>query len=196
MKKSMLYAVFAAFMMLTLTACNSNPPSNATSDSISQTSNTSAETKSEEKTEPEKSESEPVALGTSQALGDWSITASRIDFKNEIPDGYVSFSPDEGNVYASIGVTVTNNGKSAANFLPNFGLNDDIRAKIIYNGEYEYTPTQLLAYSKDILNTSLNPLTSKEGELNFEVPQAVSNGTEPLILIFSQGDEAISYTLR
>ena len=35
------------------------------------------------KIEPETSESEPVDLGTSQTLGDWSITASTIDFKNE-----------------------------------------------------------------------------------------------------------------
>lgn len=66
----MLYAVFAAFITLTLIACDSNPLSHAASDSISQTSNTSAETNSEEKIEPETSESEPVDLGTSQTLGD------------------------------------------------------------------------------------------------------------------------------
>lgn len=108
----------------------------------------------------------------------------------------MKFDPDSGNQYAVVSMTVENTGKTSASFLPTFSMNEDVSAKIIYNKDYEYSATQLLGYDLDLHDSSLNPLTSKSGNIAFEVPAAVVTGSESIVIVFSQGDDSIEFTLR
>ncbi len=92
--------------------------------------------------------------------------------------------------------TAENTGKEADTFLPSFGLNDDVSAKVLYGDGYEFSLTQLLGYSKDLINSTINPLSSKEGDIAFELPNSVADSTEPLIIEFSSGNNNVDFALR
>ena len=80
--------------------------------------------------------------------------------------------------------------------MPSFGMADDIAAKILYGDGYEFTQTQLLGYSNSIMDSTINPLSSKTGDLAFELPDSVADSTEPLILQISAGSESINFSVR
>lgn len=61
----------------------------------------------------------PLAVGKAGTLGDWSVTVTKVQMKDSVSDNqYMSFKPEEGSKYLLVDVTITNNGKSAATFLP------------------------------------------------------------------------------
>ena len=142
------------------------------------------------------STADTIQIGEAGVLGDWGITASDAQYLDSIPDGYGSFSPDDGNKYLVVSISVTNNGKSASNFLPSFGMNNDVRAKILYGDGYEFSTTQLLGYSRNLHNESLNPLSTKEGDVVFEIPNNIADSSEELILCFSAGNSELNIKIR
>ena len=146
-------------------------------------------------TKPE-SNDEVIEIGTEGTLGDWSITATATDTVDSIPDGYGSFSPDEGNKYFVVSLSITNNGKAADTFLPSFSLSDDIRTKILYGDGYEFSSIQLLGYSRSLYDETLNPLSSKEGDVIFTIPDNVASSEDELILQFTMGKNALSIKVR
>ena len=155
------------------------------------------ESESETETEPAETEAQPHALGETITLGDWSITASAMNFSKIISvNEWMQYTADEGNQYLTVTGTVTNQAKQAESFLPSFNMGDDVSARVIFGDGYEFSNTMLVGYDRSLADVSLNPLASKEGDIAFEVPDSVVNSTESLTLIFELGAEQVSYRLR
>ncbi|WP_125143688.1 hypothetical protein [Clostridium transplantifaecale] len=96
----------------------------------------------------------------------------------------------------AIDITATNNGKNAATFLPSFNMGDDISVKLLNQGEYEFTASNLLGYCKSLYDTSVNPLSTKSGMIAFEVPDSVASADEELVLVISAGKDALQIKVR
>ena len=92
-----------------------------------------------------------------------------------------SFSPkEEGNTYLQVFVTD----------------GDDVIAKVLYSDGYEFTASNLLGYTNDLHDSSINPLSSKTGEIVYEIPSQVADSEEALLLQFSSGNESVTFNLR
>lgn len=59
-----------------------------------------------------------------------------------------------------------------------------------------FSAANLLGYSKDLHDTSLNPLQSKSGSMAFEISDSVANAADELILEFQSGSKALDYKVR
>lgn len=139
---------------------------------------------------------EALEMGSEAELGDWTISVSGFEFADRIDNTYSYFEPGDGNKYAVVSVSVANNGTEADSFLPSFGFGDDVGAKILYDGQYQYSSTQLLGYDEDLHDEFLNPLSSATGVIIFEMPEVVASGSEPLQIIFDAGSENVTFDLR
>lgn len=192
-------AVFSAMVMLfSLSACGGTENTPASNSSTNTSSADSSQLASQSLDTDESGSQESYAIGETATLGDWEITVTACDFKDKISDssGYGQFAPDDGNKFIVISASITNNGKQSETFLPSFATNTDISAIINYNGGYEYQMTNLLGLDSMLVDSSMNPLTSKSGIIVFEAPDAVVSGSESLILQFSAGEEIVSFALR
>ena len=151
-------------------------------------------------TETEKAEEESTiyAINDVAVLKDWEISVTDMQIVESIPSGeYMKFDPQEsGNKFAQVFVTVNNKGKAADSFLPSYGFGDDVNAKILYGDGYEFSATNLLGYSNELHDTSINPLSSKTGEIVFEVPEAVTSSEDELIIEFSAGQDSVKFKIR
>ncbi len=47
-----------------------------------------------------------------------------------------------------------------------------------------------------MINSTINPFSSKEGDIAIEIPESAASATDPLILVISCGNEAVNFTLR
>lgn len=159
---------------------------------------TEAETTEEETTTEAETEavSETVPLGESAKIGEWTVTVNNMQILDSVPDTYGQFSPDEGNKYLLITLTASNEGKKAETFISTFPMEDEISAKVLFGDGYEFSQTNLMGYTKSIISSSVNPLSSKEGDLAFEIPDSVSSSEEPLILVFTCGKETLHFSIR
>lgn len=193
MKKELAVGLLGVAMCISLVGCG-GAPSSTQPVSPSPTTVTTPDVSTPEPT-PEPSAAN-LAINDSVDLGDWNITVTGFELTTRIDNGYTYFSPDEGNQYAVVSVSVVNNGKQSASFLPSFSMGDDIRAKVYYNGDYEYSSVQLLAYDKDLHDESMNPLTAKDGVIVFTVPDAVANGEEGLVITFTLGSDNATFDLK
>ena len=192
-------AIFSAVvMLLALSACGNTANSPAASSSTGTSSAASSQSASLSASSAETKPQDIYKIGDTAALGDWSITVTACDFKDKIPDssGYGEFTPDDGNKFIVISASVTNNGKQSGTFLPSFATNDDVSAIINYNDGYEYQLTNLIGLDTTLIDATMNPLTSKEGIIALEAPDTVVAGTESLVLIFSSGEQNVSFSLR
>lgn len=161
-----------------------------------QETTTIEETTTEETTFADKDDI-PYALGNSAELKDWSINVTDVKIVDSIAGSLGSFSPkEEGNTYLQVFVTVDNIGKTADSFLPSFAIGDDIIAKVLYSDGYEFTASNLLGYTNDLHDSSINPLSSKTGEIVYEIPSQVADSEEALLLQFSSGNESVTFNLR
>ena len=200
--KKVMFACLMAAIMVTFAACEGTSLESSQSGSSITTEDSSAneaeDSSTEESEDSSAEEATEIATGESATLGDWEISVTAWETSTEIADssGYFSFTPTEGNQFIVVSATVTNNGTASNTFLPTFALNDDVTAKIYYNGEYEYSATQLLGEENSLHDATLNPLTSKSGIIVYDVPPAVTEGTEPLVITFEAGTESITFKLR
>ena len=202
MKKAKL--ILTAIVAATLTACGGTSveettTSQTTTEATAQPEDTIAETtipETIEETTEEETEAAAIAIGTPGTIENWTITIDNVQTLATVPDGYVEFNADDGSKYLLISLTASNEGKEAGRFMPSFGMADDIAAKILYGDGYEFTQTQLLGYSNSIMDSTINPLSSKTGDLAFELPDSVADSTEPLILQISAGSESINFSVR
>ncbi len=189
--KRLFTVLLAAVALFSLSACASDAgaSSSSTSGAVSQATSTP---------DMEPSDANTYEVGNEATLGDWSITVTSCDFKDKIanPSGFGEFTPDSGNKFISISASITNNGKQSATFLPSFATNEDVTAILNYNDGYEYQLTNLIGLDTTLIDSTMNPLTSKEGIIAFEAPDAVVSGTESLILVFSSGEQSVNFSLR
>lgn len=165
MKKTLIWILICVVIcgMVALSSCDkaldfmglSNAPASQTStpQSVSKPLN-------EEKEEPAQKEKEIVKQRKTEdpfTIGSFNVTVHGLEIAETIEDGYGYFSPDEGNQYAIVSMTVENQGKEAADFLPYYALYGEMTAKLLYLGEYEYSATTLLGYDADLRVPSLAP---------------------------------------
>lgn len=148
-------------------------------------------------TAPESQTAEVYNMSDTAVLGDWNISVTDAQIVDSIQGDFGSFSPDgDGNKYLQVFVSVSNNGKEAARFLPSVGIGDDVNAKVLYGDGYEFSATGLLGYSNDLHDSSINPLSSKTGEIAFNVPATVADSTDELLIQFTSGSSMVSFEIR
>lgn len=152
---------------------------------------------SSEETESAEPEEVIYNIGETAVLKDWEISVTDMQIVDSISSDYVVFSPnEEGNKFAQAFVTVNNKGKQSDSFLPSFGYGDDVYAKLVYGDGYEFTATQLLGYDGDLHDSTINPLSSQSGEIAFEIPEAVVNATDEILIRFYSGDDMAIFKVR
>lgn len=212
MKQKLLITLLLCTLTISITACGStkkasepatpNEPSVTESNAaeVPTTAEESAsieETTTAEETSAAGEEGAPYALGNSTDLKDWSINVTDVKIVDSIAGSLGSFSPkEESNTYVQVFVTVENTGKTADSFLPSFCIGDDVNAKVLYSDGYEFTASNLLGYTNDLHDSTINPLSSKTGEIVYEIPSEVVNSEEPLLLQFSSGNDTVAFNLR
>lgn len=141
-------------------------------------------------------ENNSLSVGQMAVVGDWEIILDSFEITDAIDNTFGSFVPADGNKYVVANITVKNTGTSADTFIGSYTFgSDDIKSKILYQGKYEYSGTNLLGHSDDLHNKSLNPLTSLTGILAFEIVDEAAN-SEELQLTFSLGKESVAYDLK
>lgn len=162
----------------------------------------SSESKAElEESVPEESEPEPesdyLEMGTDGVLGDWGINVKSMEIVDNIPDGdYFGFKPEDGGSFAVFTVTVVNNGKKADSFLPSYSFGNGVSVRLLYGDGYEYTPSHLLGHDQDLYDADLNPLSSKEGIIAFDIPNAVASSEDEILLQLKAGRDKLIYKIR
>ena len=208
MKKKTLI-VLGLLLSFSIAACSGNSnAANIENDSVELESTEQAPTDdmktseimaNSDEIEQESEETEEVVynVGEVAQLKDWEITVTDIQIVDSIAADYGSFNPnEEGNKYVQVFVAVENKGKQADHFLPSFGYGDDVSSKILYGDGYEFTATQLLGYSNDLHDSTVNPLSSQSGEIAFEIPETVASSTDELIISFISGSDVVNFKLR
>ena len=209
MKKKTLIVIGLLLICLSFAACASGK-----SDSSKQEENQEAQAQEAEETEEETEEAETEEtqeeteetedgedtvynIGESAAFKDWEITITDMQIVESIKSDYLSFSPKESNSkYLQIFVTASNVGKQAEHFLPMFAMGDDIHAKVYFGDGYEFTSTNLMGYENDIHDSTVNPLSSQDGEIIFQIPDSVSESEDELQLHFISGNDIVIFKIR
>lgn len=199
MKKKII--VLLSFMAcITMTACTSTKTRTSGSGENVQSSETnvqSSETDAQQTEETTKPAETVYNIGDSITLADWGIVVTELKVVESIAANYGTFSPNEaGNKFAQVFVTVTNNGKQADNFMPIVSMSDDVSVKLLYGDGYEFSSTNLLGYDNDMHNSNLNPLSSKSGEIAFEIPDSVASSGDELLLQFKSGNDEVKVKIR
>ena len=124
------------------------------------------------------------------------FTIDSFEVTESIQSSYGSFNANEGNQYVAVTITVKNVGTTADIFLSSFAFgNTDVSAKIIYQETYEFSGTNLLGYSEDISDKTLNPLTSFTGIKAYQVVNEAANSDE-MAIQFTLGKETVSINLK
>lgn len=209
MKRKVLLSLLSVSILFLFTACGggNTQETTAISAQTTQDSNPQTEkviaTETQKVTEPETPATETSTpklqtkgIGETGTIGDWSITISNMQISDSISVDYGSYSPDDGNKYLILSGKVENNGKESATFLPMIGTNKDINAKILYGDGYEFTASNFLGYDNDLHDSSINPLSSKEGDITFEIPDSVAGSDEELLLKLSADSNELIFKIR
>lgn len=196
-KKTLVTILLCLVAMTAFVGCGTSNDSKkeASKETTKETSKNSD--KQEDGDKEEKEDEKVYNIGETAELRDWGIVVSDMQIVPSIDENYVTFKPDqEGAQFAKVSVNVTNNGKTSDTFLPSYEMGDDVNAKILFGDGYEFSATILLGYSADMHDSTINPLSSKEGDIAFEVPDTVINSTDPLIVQFNSGSENVKIKIR
>ena len=191
MKKKTLVIISAAVF---LSACGGGATETVTPEET--VAETEAETEAETAAPAAEATAEPIEMGTAGTVGEWEITISSMEIVDEVPDGYVTFTPDDGNKYLLAAIKGSNLAKEAQTFLSSFPFGGDLQAKLLYGDGYEFTQTNLLGYSKGVPDSSVNPLSAKEGNIVFEIPDSVADSTDELIIEFQCNGQTLDIKVR
>lgn len=192
MKKNTLL-LFTCTMLL-LTGCSSGiaDTANKTSDPVQKPTSVPAPTATQAP------EEKILNLGKKGTFGDWKICVKKAEVKKKIKDGnYRQYEPGKSKSFIIVSLSVRNNAKKTAEFLPRFGYADKlVSATLLYQDEYEYSPTELLSYDKDLVTEKIQPLTTENGIIAFEVPKKVSKSKKKLKLRIGTKNDSITYSLK
>lgn len=163
----------------------------ASNDAADKTGDTAAESTAA----PEAAE---LKLGKNTTIGDWKVCAKKISSPKQIKNGsYRYFQPSKGNSFIVVDMSVRNNGKKGAEFLPRVGLKDQtVLAKLVYTDGSDYSPTQLLAYDKDLTTKKIESNKTKNGILVFDIPKKIANKKKDLKLTFTLDETTVTYSLK
>ena len=130
-----------------------------------------------------------------QTLDNWEVELLSCEITKRIEvGGFASYSIEEKeNTYIIIGVKIKNIGKEYDYFLPSIVYSNDIRAKLLYNDDYEIRSTRLL-WDEDIHSIGLNPLSTAKGAIVFEASQKIADDSFVFQLV--KGDSKINFKIE
>lgn len=135
------------------------------------------------------SEEKAVNFGETITFNEWEITVNSADIMECIEtSSYTAFTPDKGNVYISVNLSIKNIDKNSASFLSSFSIGKNFRAKLVF-GDYEFSPTNLIGYSEDLHDTVLNPLSSKTGIIAFSVTKEITDLESFHLVLFNDNEK-------
>lgn len=145
-------------------------------------------------TETSTAQSDLVKAGQTVQFDGWDVTLNRTEVSSHIEN---IKGPDEGNVFALITFTVKNNDTESASLLETYSAKGPYRrARIYFDGKYEYNPSGLLFSSYiDLSSDNIKPLETKQGIILFEIPEEASN-VDLLTLVLDKGPETITFDLE
>lgn len=171
----------------------SNDAADTTGDTAAES--TAGDTAAESTAAPEAAE---LKLGKNTTIGDWKICAKKISSPKQIKNGsYRYFQPSKGNSFIVVDMSVRNNGTKGAEFLPRVGLKDQtVLAKLVYADGSDYSPTQLLAYDKDLTTKKIESNKTKNGILVFDIPKKIAKKKKDLKLTFTLDETTVTYSLK
>ena len=196
MKKSrMAMLIFASAAVLSACGGSATQEAEATTQAV-ETTESATEASTEAETTAAETTASEIPMGQTATIDCWDITVSQMQILDAVSNGYGQFEPGEGNKYLLISLSAANNGKESASFLPSFSMSDDITAKLIYGDGYEFDQTNLIGYDRSMLDCVINPLSSAEGDIAFEIPNTVAESTDKMILEFSCGNDKLDFVLR
>lgn len=197
MRKKLIAAGLCISFVLGGCSLSSQDISDAVNSGIEAAKDQMASQASEAPQETEAPKVTELALGKKATVGDWKVTAKKVQVRSQIKNGkYYVFKPDKGQRFVSVTMTVKNTGKEEADFLPRIGYSNTMVTAKLYYGEYEYKATNLLNYDKDLLEKSIKPLTSKKGVVTFEVPKKVAKKKGKLTLRLGTDTDYVIYKLK
>ena len=151
-------------------------------------------TSSNSKNPSETTPTPPESIINSGTLGDWEIAVQKTSFESKIKNEFLTqFEPEEGSKFLVVNLKITNKGKTMSTFLPSVSFGNTISVKVTYN-DYTFSPMLLLGYSKELHNSSLNPLETKEGIIAIPIPDTVISVGE-LTLEFSNGENNLTFKI-
>ncbi|CAH1217855.1 hypothetical protein PAECIP111893_04320 [Paenibacillus plantiphilus] len=194
MKKTLLLT--SLVLMLLMTACSAGTETGKTGDTSGQKTN--ATTDGNDSAAKEAEAPSMYNVGDTVTIGDWEVKLESFEYKPELkPNDVIVFSPDEGNIYAIANVTVKNIGSEVNTFLPVISMkNKDVGVMLKYDDKYDFTSTNLLGYQEQLYMASLNPLSTKTGEIVFDTVKEVQDSDKPLYLIFTLGDDKYKFAVK
>ena len=143
------------------------------------------------------------SLGAKKILGTWEIELNSFEIKQEIrrevPQNphilYSGYSADEGDKLVVVNLTVRNMDTSLQTFLPFVSFNRDTRAMMTYRNDFEFRPISFRNDPESIQNAPMNPLSSRTGDIVFQVADSLAFSNE-LTFVITMGDEKIEFALR
>lgn len=182
-------------VMIFLTSCASSDGGNASSPGSTPAPTEKPTPEPTAEPTPEPTPVPNYKAGDTVTLGDWEVTLVGCEITDGVQNGtYTVFKADEGNRYVVVTLTVKNIGTKAASFLPSFSMGDDVRAKLLYQGEYEFSATNLLGHSDELHDKRLNPLSSTNGLIAFQIAEDAAAADE-LVLTLSMGSDIVKFDL-
>ncbi len=195
------FVLLGLLFCLSAASCGEKPAASVDEGQAAVNQEETEEAGSVVQTEEEESETEEApavihAVGEMTPLNDWEITVTNFQIVDNITSDMWEFTPSEGgNKFAQVFVTLNNKGAEADTFLPSLVYNDDVMAQLVH-GEEEFSQTQLLNYDNDLANKSIDPGAPHDGELVFEIPEAIAAATDELLIRFQSGDNEVVYKIR
>lgn len=200
MKKTMIIVLITS-VILHLTACQSPPAqpvletTAAKQDSVEQIAADEEITASEEETVIETEEETVTVTGTvipepeyhnigdTVNIGHWEITLVSSELVNTIEDQFGEQKADEGVTFALLTVNIVNNYKVADKFIDTFNSSMDIDFQLLDSEEESYRLSTWYHFTdRDGGEKWINPLSSHDQKLVFELPNTIIDGEQELIL--------------
>lgn len=138
-----------------------------------------------------------VEPGQPVQFGGWEITYRSARIVSEFEYGMYVFSADEGKQCVLADLTVTNCGLDSDTFLPVvYYPNEDPTLYVTDSGkENRYDCVDVMLYSPCLNNRTVEPGNSKDGELVFQIPDALAQSGEQLYIAVTMGSQVVYYPL-
>ena len=139
-----------------------------------------------------------VEPGQPVLFGGWEIAYHTARIVSEFEDGMYVFSAEEGNQCVIADLTVTNRGLDSDTFLPVvYYPNEDPVLYVTDSGKEErYDCVDVMLYSPCLNNRTVEPGSSKEGELVFQIPDSLAQSGEQLYIAVTMGGQVVYYPLN
>ena len=137
-------------------------------------------------TESPDTASEDIPLNTMVTIGNWDAKVTGLEFSPTYDAGFGSYSASEGEKYAIVHMSVTNNGTTAETFLTNQSFSGDgIKSKLFYQEKYEFGCANFLTADNDLNTAYIEPLAVKNGDVIFAVSDTIEESPELFYMALS-----------